>query len=669
LSNLGELLQAQGQLEAARPYVEQVLAIKKKTLPVDHPHVSIALSHVGYLLRLQGQLEAARPYYEQALAIDEKSLPVNHPDLATSRINLASLLLQQGRREEAWPLVTAGATTWAAGTRRQAAGSAHADHVALISQRRGTVLGLLFNAAVGMKQPRAAQLRELLALALDSKAISTTVLAERRLLVDADPEARALADRLTPLRRRLADLLLQGPGPRTPAQYRRECDDLQRQANELERELALRVRALGDLERAERAGPDELAARLAPGEALIECVRYRTYDFRTRHWGAARYAAVLLGRGAKDEPWLRLVPLGAAAPLEKVLHAWRTQAQKGRIDEPSERALRQLLWEPLARALPEKTTRLVIAPDGELALLPFEALRLDDGKYLIERYAVRYVSTGRDLMPLPRPKARSATALVLADPAYDSVGEPKTLAGEPGMRFASLPGFVREADTVARLLQGRPGWTERPLRRLQASEEALAAVKRPRLLYCITHGFFLHDLEPAHDLGGLRKLELVGTDLPRQRINLGQDPRLRSGLALTGANQWQERSAKGLSDGLLTALEVEELDLWGTELAVLSACETGRGEVQVGEGVLGLRRAFQIAGARTVLASLWQVPDTETERLMTECLKRWLDGAPPAEALRQAQLELLRRLRQSTNANRQAAPPLYWAGFICHGQR
>ena len=146
-----------------------------------------------------------------------------------------------------------------------------------------------------------------------------------------------------------------------------------------------------------------------------------------------------------------------------------------------------------------------------------------------------------------------------------------------------------------------------------------------------------------------------------------KDPRLRSGLALAGANRWQERAAKGLSDGWLTALEVENLDLWGTELVVLSACETGRGEVQVGEGVLGLRRAFQLAGARAVLASLWQVPDTETERLMTDCLKRWLDGAPPADALRQAQLRLISQLRQSDNPRLREAPPLYWAGFICHG--
>jgi CHAT domain-containing protein len=209
----------------------------------------------------------------------------------------------------------------------------------------------------------------------------------------------------------------------------------------------------------------------------------------------------------------------------------------------------------------------------------------------------------------------------------------------------------------------------RSLRKAAASEEALAQVKRPRLLYFVTHGFFFNDLERTKEAGTmLRKLEALGNTgaaLPTSAPTT--DPRLRSGLALAGANKWQERSAKGLSDGLLTALEAENLDLEGTALVVLSACETGRGEVQVGEGVLGLRRAFQVAGAQTVLASLWMVPDAETEQLMTNCLKRWLKGEGPANALRQAQLELIRRLRQSDNPRLRQAPPLYWAGFICHG--
>jgi CHAT domain-containing protein len=332
--------------------------------------------------------------------------------------------------------------------------------------------------------------------------------------------------------------------------------------------------------------------------------------------------------------------------------------------------------------LPKKLTQLIFAPDGELALVPFEALRPDGGNYLIERLAVSYVSSGRDLMPRPEPRGKTDLALVLANPDFDQGGDKdsRPASSPPGhlrsndfnqqkLVFKPLPGFAREARAVAKLFQGHKDWSVRSWLGADASEEKLAAVRRPRLLYFITHGFFLADMDQAADPSFLRGLKLVDLGPVRPKLpDPGFDPRLRSGLALAGANRWKERSRRGLSDGLLTALEVENLDLWGTELVVLSACETGLGKVQVGEGVLGLRRAFQLAGARTVLAALWKVPDAETESLMKKFFQGWLKGAPKAEALRQAQLDLVKELRQSKDAARRKAPPLNWAGFICHGQ-
>jgi CHAT domain-containing protein len=320
----------------------------------------------------------------------------------------------------------------------------------------------------------------------------------------------------------------------------------------------------------------------------------------------------------------------------------------------------------------------VVAPDGQLCLLPFEALRLDNGEYLVETTPVRYVTTGRDLLPGPEVAPAGAVAVVLSDPAYDALpgGSSKVEAvwwpaPSRALHFKSLPGFAREAAAVSKLLRGRPGWDIRPLQKERASEEALASVLRPRLVYCITHGFFLQDAgpRPATD-DRLRDLELVEPDAAATRKTAVReaDARLRSGLALAGANVGRERAAKGLSDGLLTALEVENLDLWGTDLVVLSACETGLGDVKVGEGVVGLRNAFQQAGARTVVASFWKVPDAQTEQLMSDFLGRWLKGGGKAEALRQAQLEMIRWLRNSDAPALRGAPPLYWAGFVCHGQ-
>src|SRR5262249_5367511 len=193
------------------------------------------------------------------------------------------------------------------------------------------------------------------------------------------------------------------------------------------------------------------------------------------------------------------------------------EIRKGEVGKAPALALRTLLWEPLAKALPPKTERLVIAPDGALALLPLEALRMADGKYLVETMKISYVATGRDLMPLPQPKVQSAVALLLPDPAYDAEGKAdggkglRAGVGLPkGLRFKSLPGFAREADAVTQLLRQQGSWEVAARRGEAASEEALAQAARPRLLYCITHGFFLKDVERPRDQKGLRDLELVG---------------------------------------------------------------------------------------------------------------------------------------------------------------
>jgi tetratricopeptide (TPR) repeat protein/CHAT domain-containing protein len=702
LSNLGTLLHDLGMLTEAQAHHKQALAIRQKALPKDHPDLALSLNNLATVLRDLRQVEEARRSFEQALVIYKKALPADHPLLAITLFNLGCLLTSAGRCDDAWPLLSDAVAASSGYHRRLATATAQRDHPDLLrTQRR--YLDYLLSAAAAADALAAHQRENLLLRVLEGKGISTAALGSRRqaLLRQADPGARALADQLVPLQRRLADLLLQGPGKLSPQQYRDECLDLQGQIDALERALGQRLQAFALLQKAHTAAPADLVQRLPAGTVLVETVRYPVWTWNAdpakERWGPPRYAAVLLWAEAAG-PQVRLVDLGAAAPLERAIAAWRQQVQRGETDRhgPEDEVallgavrkgefgkapgltLRTLLWQPLAKVLPQGTDRLVIAPDGELALVPFEALRLADGKYLVEALKISYVSSGRDLMPQPQPKDSSAVSLVLADPAYDALGKPASGAARglragvdlpKGLRFRSLPGFAREADAVAQLLKKQGSWQVAVRRGEAASEEALAALARPRLLYCVTHGFFLKNIERSPEVLGLRDLKMVSAGgvqpaLPR----FGADPRLRSGLALTGANRWQERSAKGLSDGLLTALEVEQLDLWGTELVVLSACETGLGELQVGEGVLGLRRAFQLAGAQTVVASLWKVPDVETEQLMTAFLGRWLQGQGKAEALREAQLEMIRRLRAEPNARRRQAPPLFWAGFICHGQ-
>jgi CHAT domain-containing protein len=200
-----------------------------------------------------------------------------------------------------------------------------------------------------------------------------------------------------------------------------------------------------------------------------------------------------------------------------------------------------------------------------------------------------------------------------------------------------LPGTRLEGERIAALLQVEP-WLEG-----EVLETRLKEQRSPRILHLATHGFFFKDQPHDPDASGR-----------------WEDPLLRSGLLLAGYNTWLARGElpPEAEDGMLTAEDVTGLDLLDTELVVLSACETGLGQVHVGEGVFGLRRAFVLAGAKTLVMSLWKVPDQQTQELMVDFYRRILKGEPRAEALRQAQLALKAK----------HPDPCYWGAFICQGE-
>jgi CHAT domain-containing protein len=230
-----------------------------------------------------------------------------------------------------------------------------------------------------------------------------------------------------------------------------------------------------------------------------------------------------------------------------------------------------------------------------------------------------------------------------------------------------LPGTATEARAVGPLLRRYTGAEPSVHTGADAGEGVVKSARRPRALVLATHGYFLPDPgAPAAGPGG-RGIELVEGPAPGRgrgaEGRLLENPLLRCGLVLAGANRRADRADRDGDDGLLTGLEVVGCDLRGCELVVLSACETGLGETPNGEGVAGLRQAFQLAGARRVVASLWMVPDRETTALMTGFFRHLADGAAHAEALRQAQREVIAARRRAGGA----AHPFYWAAFTCTG--
>ena len=275
---------------------------------------------------------------------------------------------------------------------------------------------------------------------------------------------------------------------------------------------------------------------------------------------------------------------------------------------------------------------LVISPDGPLAFLPFELLS-DGQKLLLERFVVRYSPSGRDLIRPGALPASTNPAAVFGNPSFGSQAPAgsravasKSLADLlRRTNFSPLPGTEQEARQVAALLGGQTQVFVGDA----ANELNLFKLNSPRVLHLATHGFFISDPSISN-------------------------PLLRVGIALAGA---RVSVVSGESYGVLTALQLSSLKLSGTQLVVLSACETGLGDAVAGEGVAGLNQAFLTAGARQVMLSLWKVPDQETAQLMEGFYRRWTGGTTEAQALREAKLELMK----------QGLPPLFWAAFLLNG--
>ena len=421
------------------------------------------------------------------------------------------------------------------------------------------------------------------------------------------------------------------------------------------------------IEDLQRITPAVLAAALPKGSALVDFARALDSDAREKNFRTPFnymyppasveeepqvYLAFILHPG--DGSRLSVVRLGDAKTIDAAVAAFRRAVardpgEKGANIRSSGATLNRLLFAPLRPHL-AGTKTIYLSPDGQLNLLPFEALpdidRAEGEAWLLDSHTFRYLAAARDLLRtrtnkaagrplfLGNPDFNCAPGAILPAAAPLPAGSREALGEElRKLHFAPLPATLREV-TEARALLGGSG----ELFSDCAANKAALLKKSPKLLHLATHGFFLPDETDGRNAASLAMR--------------------RSGLALAGANARGDRET-----ALLMAEEVLGLNLNGTDLVVLSACQTGLGEVRSGEGVYGLRRAFAQAGAAAQIMSLWTVPDKETQELMQTFYRSLRQGARPVEALREAAMA-----QKATTTERYGfAHPFYWGAFVYLG--
>src|SRR6266508_4050121 len=716
IDSLAGVYSDRGEYVKAEPLYLRALDIREKALGKDHPSTAISLNSLASLYHLQGKYAEAEPLYRRSLDIREKALGKDHPSTATGISNLARIYDSQGRYAEAEPLYKR-----ALDIREKALGNDHPGTVidlnclsalymakgdlaqAVKFQSRanaGSERDLVANLVIGSERQKLAYLAllsgetdRILSLHLRyapndpaAGALAATLILQRKgRALDAtsqnlnalrsrfNAEDQALLDRLTETRSQLARLVLGGPQKMTAEQYQARIKDLEDQADKDEADISRR----SDEFRAQSLPVTLEAVRAAiPSDsALIEFASYRPFNAKATRgdeaYGQPRYVAYVL----RHEGEIEWKELGEAKSIDTAIAALRKALRDPkRVDvKRLARAVDAKVFQPV-RPLLGDVSRLLISPDGSLNLVPFAALVDEGRRYAVERYSISYLTSGRDLLRLQVARESRGGPLVVAAPDFGrrsqveaarlgkqekdaSGGEVKAESARSAIKelfFPPLPYAEREGEALRELL---PDTTL--LTKGQATKAALSQVRSPKLLHIATHSFFLDDqqLTSAGERGAraliddpertLQRLEQSGVRI--------ESPLLRSGLALAGANEHKEDD-----NGILTALEVTGLNLWGTKLVALSACDTGVGEVKNGDGVHGLRRALVLAGAETQVMSLWAVPDEATRELTVSYYRMLQRGQGRGEALRRAQLEILKKVKWRH--------PYYWASFIQSGE-
>jgi tetratricopeptide (TPR) repeat protein/CHAT domain-containing protein len=743
-ARIGSCLQDRGRTREAETYIADAIAIDAAVFGPENYHVALDERQMGLLLLFEGRTAAADSVLRRCHVSLERGLGGDHPGLIQCLGGLGAACLDRGRAAEAEDhamraldiakrAVGAGHTAMASSRLlamgvNAALGDGPAAAAMGIEAVEGTLMALdetfqvsseheailyaelpheAVSALVGLlaADPQIAQtdsiLQAVFTLTARIHGQVLTRLAQRRQLLEMatdSTEAGHLYSDYLQAAERLANLVVRAP--------RGDAVDHAKEVARARSTRELAERALADASesfrqstgaqlREQELTAQAIAARLEPGETLVQFVRFPGLAITPGSWqaggagpetgylppGADRYGAFRLLALPGGQCELHFLDLGGAAEFDSLITRYRqaiesagsTARPPARCEAEYRTAARHLyrrIWQPLVNgqreaplteaALPAAAAPIVfLIPAAGLHQIDFYSLLAPDGRLVIERYRVHLLSSVRDLLAT-RDRDRTPGGhgiLVVGNPTTPERQEAVTPSSSSGSAAAlakcvmdltllgTLPGAEEEVQQVADLFAGRTDEPVTVLLRTEATEDRVKqSLAGKRILHIAAHGFFC-------DFPAGEAADLAPDGAPAIPVN----PLLRSGLVLAPRS--------GVDDGLLMAQELVARDLRSLEWVVLSACNSGLGRLLPGEGLSGLRRAFRIGGARTVLMALWAIPDTAARDLVERIYRHRLEGHSTLDALRLAELERMQDARTRLDRSH----PLLWGGFVAEG--
>ena len=678
LNNLAELYDHMGDYAKAEPLLQQVLQIRQKVLGPEHPDTALSLNNLALLYYEMGDYAKAEPLLQQVLEIRQKVLGPEHPSTAASLENLALVKIDVGQIVQAKSLAQLSAKAHLASLSNILSFASEQQRLAFEDTIHPYAL---FPILKGSEVDLASAVLRYKGVVLDS-------IIEDRLVAEASKQSedRNLVGRLAADKRQLGRLLLQTPN-KPSGETKKKIENLEQEVDEIQERLARHVSGLGQARRALSVTLEQVQTTIPKDGVLIEYLRYGHYLGKGK-W-EQRYGAITLASSGQPS-W---IPLGDAPEIEAQVQRYRDIIEKlaqwsGNQEELSfseqklSKNLQKLyaeLWQPIEETLSSDIKRVIISPDGQLNFVSFATLLKPDKHFVAEKYLIQYVASGRDLVREVRPPS-SSQVFVFANPEFNSFpstlvadADPAPSASELGakkdpapsafvpegsrgielrdmvdMRFDPLEGTQEESDELCKKFK-QWQWDSKTFDREIATKAELLKVQSPYILHLATHGFFAPEGEGSE--AGLEKQAFSSVDRNLAKAKFFKNPMHRSGLALTGANvtlrAWRDGKPLPLeNDGILTAEDVSTLDLRGTWLVTLSACDTGSGEAKAGEGVMGLRRGFIQAGAENLLMTLWSINDTMTVEIMSDFYEAAHESGNAPQALAEVQRNWLVKLRK-----------------------
>ncbi|MGH9869561.1 MAG: CHAT domain-containing protein [Candidatus Polarisedimenticolia bacterium] len=674
-ANLGNILLRTGELAQGAKLIDEALATFVKLGLMETKEAAVLLHFKAGALALQGDMPGARDHYLRALERVRAIYGENHPFVADHAFHLAEHLF---RMHETGPALTQALVSERI-TREHLRQTfpVLSEREALnyeMARRRGVDLAL----TILLEKMPTRELQDGIAQSWDSIVRSRAIVLgemaarQREGRGVSSAQGQTAADRLAVARGRVSRLLVRGPPSQDQDAYRHELQARLEEREQAERDFAQVNASYRRLLASERVGLAGVIDSLPKGTALVAYFTFSRSSPLPGMQPVESYAALTVDAATRQP---RLVHLGPASTIEASVARWRQEAgTEPRLDSRAReqaylsvaKELRSLIWDPAWSTL-RHPSRVLVVPDGAINLVSLAALADEKDGYLVESGPTfHYISAERDAVRAPGLSTGSGELLIVGGPDFDSspstAGAPprpsvptSSLRGPRGLcaalaalDFEPLPQARTEADEVASM------WASSgPVRKLTGAEadEATfkAAAAGARAIHLATHAFFM--APQCHPEGPASPTESASS-------------LIFSGLALAGANRRVESAANEQGeDGILTAEEIGGMDLSGVEWVVLSACETGVGKALSGEGVLGLRRAFEVATTGSLIMSLWKVEDDVTRVWMSRLYRNRLDGLSAADSVRKASLEALKARR----SHGLSAHPFFWGAFVASG--